>query len=30
MPTKNTIEWGSGTLYFYPPGGGDPEAVGGR
>ena len=30
MPTKNetTIEWGSGTLYFYPPEGGDPVAVG--
>jgi hypothetical protein len=30
MPTKNevTIEWGSGTLYFYPPEGGDPVPVG--
>ena len=30
MPTKNetTIEWGSGTLFFIPPEGGDPVAVG--
>lgn len=30
MPTKNenTIEWGSGTLYFYQPEGGDPVLVG--
>lgn len=30
MPTKteNTINWGSGTLYYCPPEGGDPVAVG--
>lgn len=30
MPTKseNTIYWGSGTLYYCPPEGGDPVAVG--
>lgn len=30
MPTKTetTIEWGSGTLYYCPPEGGDPVAVG--